>query len=227
MRASALLIVLTLAAGLPAARGQDAARDAAAKAAFQKLSERFKDVRTLSAKVVQKRKTELLDKPITSAGAMYYRREPARLVFTLTEPRQAEIHMDRTSYQVYRPDEKRLERTDFGSEDMSNKILMVFEPKPSEVGKAFAIHGGESRDGQIEVTLESSDAKVRKHLQKVTLTIVEADGALKKIVYIDGEGDEVQFELSDVAINPDLPPERFILKIPEGTRVLRHTLPKD
>ena len=225
IRTAAVLLALAFLGGR--ANAQDSAADAAAKAAFKKMAEKFKDLRTLSAKVVQQRRTELMDKPLLSSGTMYYRREPARLVFLLTEPRKAEIHMDRTSYQVYRPDEKRLERTDFTGEDVSGKILMAFEPKTDEVGKAFVIRGGESRDGKIEVRLESSDEKVRKRLRRVSLTIAEADGALQRIVYVDGEGDEVQFDLSDVALNPELSPDVFTLKTPEGTRVLRRSLPAD
>jgi len=224
-RVTAILFALVWTAGMPAS-AQDPAADAAAKAAFQKLAEKFKGVKTLSAKVVQHRRTELLDKPVTSSGTMYYRRDPARLVFHMTEPRKSEIHLDRTTYQVYRPDEKRVERTDFTTEDVSTKILMVFEPKPEEIGKAFTIRGGESRDGEIEVRMESSDEKVRKRLQKVSLTIVEADGTLRRISYVDGEGDEVRFDLAEVAINPELAPDLFTLKIPEGTRVLRRTLDK-
>jgi outer membrane lipoprotein-sorting protein len=225
IRSAALLLTLALFA-VPAG-AQEAPADVAAKAAFKKLAEKFKDLRTLSAKVVQIRRSELLDKPLTSSGTMYYRRDPAAMVFLLTEPGKAEIHMDRKSYRVYRPDEKRLEWTEFTGEDVTGKILMAFEPKTDEVGKAFVIRGGESRDGKIEVTLESSDEKVRKHLRRVSLTIAEADGALQRIVYVDGGGDEVQFDLSDVALNPDLPPERFTLKTPEGTKVLRRTLPAD
>ena len=225
IRSAAALLALVL-LGAPAG-AQDSAADEAAKAAFKKLAARFKDLRTLSAKVVQNRRTELMDKPLVSAGTMYYRRDPAHLVFLLSEPRKAEVHMDRTSYQVYRPDEKRLERTDFSGGDVSGKILMAFEPKTDEVGKAFTIHGGESHDGKIEVRLESTDERVRRRLRRVSLTIAEADGALERIVYIDGEGDEVQFDLSQVALNPDLSPELFTLKIPEGTRVLRRSLPGD
>ncbi len=225
VRTAAILLAL-LALGARAG-AQESTADAAAKAAFKKLAERFKDLRTLSAKVVQKRRSDLMDKPLTSSGTMYYRREPGRLVFLLTEPRKAEIHMDRSSYQVYRPDEKRLERTDFTGEDVSGKILMAFEPKTDDVGKAFAIRGGESRDGAIDVRLESSDEKVKKRLRSVTLTVAEADGALRRIVYVDGEGDEVQFDLAEVALNPELSPEVFVLKIPEGTRVLRRSLPAD
>jgi outer membrane lipoprotein-sorting protein len=201
--------------------------DEAAAAALRKLSEKMREARTLSARVVQTRRTELMDKPITSSGLMYYRRDPARLVFHLAEPRKAEIHMDRTSYQVFRPDEKRLERTDFGNEDVSGKILMMFEPKADELGKTFAIRGGTAKDGLIEVRLESSDEKVRKRLRKIVLLIAEADGALRSLAYTDGEGDEVKFDLSDVAINAAIAPEVFTLKVPEGTRVLRHSLPPD
>jgi outer membrane lipoprotein-sorting protein len=201
--------------------------DEAAQAALRKLSAKLKDARTLSARVVQHRKTELTEKPITSSGMMYYRRDPARLVFHLTEPRKAEIHMDRGSYQVYRPDEKRLERTDFENEEVTAKILMVFEPKPDDLGKTFTIKAGAAKDGRLEVTLESSDPKVRKRLRKIVLTVAEADGALHNLAYTDGEGDEVRFELSDVAINPDLSADLFTLKVPEGTRVIRRTMGKE
>jgi outer membrane lipoprotein-sorting protein len=226
LRAAGLLLVVL--SGSPILGAQDpSGPDERAKAAFGKLAEKFKDLRMLSAKVVQNRRTELMDKPITSSGTMYYRRDPAKLVFLLAEPRKAEIHLDRTSYQVYRPDERRLERTDFTGGDVTAKILMAFEPKTDEVGKTFTIHGGQSRDGQIDVRLESSDERVRKRLRSVTLTVAEADGALRRIVYVDGEGDEVQFDLSEVALNPELPPEVFTLKIPEGTRVLRRSVPAD
>lgn len=213
---------------LPAfAAAQDSPADAAAKAALRKLADRFKEARTLSARVRQSRRTELLDKPIVSSGMMYYRRDPARLVFRLTEPRKAEIHMDRTSYQVYRPDEKRLERTDFENDEVTGKILMVFEPKPDELGKSFAVRGGESKDGRIEVRLEPADEKVRRRLKRVSLSIAEADGALGRLSYFDGEGDEVTLDLSDVAINPDLAADLFALQVPEGTRVLRRTVKKE
>lgn len=203
---------------------QETAADAAAAAALRKLTAKMRDVRTLTANVVQSRKTDLLDQPIVSSGSMAYRRDPALLAFHLTEPRRAEILLDKTSYQVYRPDEKRLERIDFESDDLTSRLLMVFEPKADEIHKAFRITGSEPRDGRIEVTLDSSDERFRKRLKKIVLTLVEADGALVRISYTDADGDEIQFDLSQVAVNPELPPEAFLLKIPEGTRILRHSV---
>lgn len=192
------------------------------KAALKRLGERLKDARTLSAKVVQSRKTALLDQPIVSSGTLVYRREPGRLVFRMTDPRVTEIHLDRTAYQVYRPDEKRLERIEFADDAGLGRLLMIFEPKADEIGKAFTVRKGESAKGRIEVHLEAVDEKVKKRMARLSLSLDEADATLRKIVTVDAEGDEVSFELSDLKLNPELDAGAFELKVPEGTRVLRH-----
>ena len=53
------------------------------------------------------------------------------------------------------------------------------------------------------------------------------NGALHRLSYFDGEGDEVTLDLADVSINPDLGPDLFTLQVPEGTRVLRRTVKKE
>ena len=203
---------------------QAAPADDAARAALGKLSERFRDLKTLSCSIAQERRTALLEKPIASAGTMVYRREPGRLVFRMSAPRTTEIHMDRTTYQVHRPDEKRLERIEFENDELTGRLLMVFQPKEEEVGKAFAVRAGASKDGRIEVRLEPQDEKVRKRLRRLVLTIRESDGALERILYEDADGDEVRFDLTDVKLNPELPAETFELKVPEGTKVFRHVM---
>ncbi len=222
-----LLCGLVLLAGAAGLFAQESPGDQAARAALKKLAARMKDIRTLTASVTQSRRTELLDKPIVSSGTMAYRRDPAMLVFHLTEPRRVEIVLDRTSYQVYRPEEKRLERIEFEGEDVTARILMVFEPRMDDVGKAFTVKGGDSRDGLIEVRLESSDERFRKRMKEIVLTVAEADGSLHRIRYTDAEGDDVQFDLSQVVLNPELPPDAFQLQVPEGTRVLRRTVKLD
>jgi outer membrane lipoprotein-sorting protein len=206
---------------------QEPGADAAAKAALRKLCERFKELRSLSARIVQTRRTDLLDKPIVSSGRMYYRRDPAHLVFQLSDPRKALIHLDRTSYQVYRPDEKRLERIDFSGEEVSGTILMVFDPKLEAIEKHFSIRGAGSRDGRIEVSLEPSEENARKRLKKLVLTIAESDAALTAIATTDAEGDDLRFDLSEVALNEELAAGIFDLQVPEGTRVLRRTVTPD
>ena len=198
-----------------------------AGAALKRLAERFKDLKTLSAKVVQSRKTALLDTPILSSGKLCYRRDPARLVFRMTEPRVTEIHLDKSAYQVYRPDEKRLERIEFENDDVTGRLLMVFQPKADEIGKAFGIRTGESAKGEIVVLLEPVDEKVRRRIRRLALTLGEPDAALKRIVFTDPDGDEVRLDLSEVALDPTLDAAAFELKVPEGTRILKHAAKLD
>ena len=197
-------------------------QDETAQALLGRLSERMKDARTLSARVVQSRKTELLDTPIVSAGTLYYRRDPGHLVFRMTEPRATEIHLDATRYQVYRPDEKRLEQIDFENGDAAGRLLMVFQPKADDVGKAFSLTRGESRPGELAIVLTPSEEKIRKRVSKIVLWMSDPEATLRRIQTVDAEGDEVTFDLSDLRINPEIEPATFELKVPEGTRVLKH-----
>ncbi len=203
---------------------QAAPSDEPARAALRKLSEKFRDLRTLRCSVAQERKTALLEKPIVSSGVMFYRRDPGRLVFRMTDPRTTEIHMDRATYQVYRPDEKRLERIEFENDELTGRLLMVFQPKEDEVGKAFAVRAGAAKEGVLEVRLEPRDEKVGKRLRRLVLAVRESDGALLRILYEEAQGDQVRFDLKDVQINPELPAETFELKVPEGTKIFRHVV---
>lgn len=201
-----------------------AQEDDPAQAALKRLAERFKDAKTLSAKMVQSRKTAILDQPIVSSGTLFYRREPGRLVFRMTEPRVTEIHVDKSAYQVYRPDEKRLERIEFENDAVLGRLLMVFEPRSEEIGKAFRVSKGEGAKGEIEILLEALDEKVKKRLTRISLSLDEKDASLKRITTVDAEGDEVRLELSELKLNPELDAAAFELKVPEGTRILKRAV---
>ena len=201
------------------AAGQEVDPDA--QSALRKLGERLKDAKTLSAHVIQSRKTALLDEPIVSSGMLYYRREPAQLVFRLTSPQVSEVHLDASAYQVYRPDEKRLERFEFEDQSISGKLLLAFQPKADEIGKAFSIKKGAPRPGEVGIVLEPTDPKIRKRIMRLVLTLDEKDSLLKRIATVDADGDEIAFELSEMKINPPLDPATFELRVPEGTRVLK------
>jgi outer membrane lipoprotein-sorting protein len=212
-----------LAAVLLATLAVRAQNDPDALAALRKLGDRLKDAKTLSAHVVQSRKTALLEEPLVSSGTLFYRREPPELVFHLTVPKTSVIHLDRSAYQVYRPDEKRLERFEFEDPSVSGKLLMAFQPKPDEIGKAFSTRKGPSRAGEVEIVLEPTDEKVKKRIARLTLLLDEKDWILKRIATVDADGDEVTFDLSGVTVDPPLDPSLFELKVPEGTRVLKHS----
>lgn len=211
----------TLACLILSLQGEDSAQEA-----LRKLAARFEKAATLSCKVTQSRTTALLEKPLISKGTLYYRREPGRLVFRLTEPRATEIHLDRTTYQVYRPAEKRLERTEFEDEALGAHLLEIFRPKVESIEKRFTVKATAREGGETEIQLIPTDEKIRRRLAALTLTVHGPDATLRRIVTTDSDGDTVRLDLSDLSINPQLPKETFDLKVAEGTRVLQHSVKK-
>jgi outer membrane lipoprotein-sorting protein len=182
------------------------------------LAEKMKGAASLRAQVVQRRKTALLEEPIVSNGVLHWRREPGRLVILMTEPKPTRVQIDRAAYEVFRPDEKRLERVEFAGDEAAGKLLQVFDPKPDEIGKAFELRSA----GEGEVLLLPKDEKVRKRVKSIGISVSAADGSLKRIRTGDADGDETVFELSKTELNPELSAGLWDLKVPEGTRVLVH-----
>lgn len=194
-------------------------------------AERCKGVRTISADFVQDRKSPLLDEPVRSSGRLSYRREKEKLALVIQKPRNSVVHLDRGSYQVYRPEDKQLEQYEVEEAGRGHLLFMVFNPNMEELEKCFTVKSGARTEGQVEVVLEPTDKKYLRILNRVTLILTDAGDAtkvsIKSLAYTDTEGEEVRWDLAQLAINPDVPADAFELKIPEGTRVLKHRAKAD
>lgn len=182
------------------------------------LAEKMKGATSLRADVVQRRKTALLEEPIVSKGVLHWRREPGRIVILLSEPKETRVQIDRASYEVWRPDEKRLERVEFAGDEGAGKLLQIFDPRPDEMGKAFELRSA----GEGEIVMIPKDAKVRKRVKAIGISVSAADGSLKRIRTEDADGDETVFELAKTELDPPLPAGLWDLSLPEGSRVLVH-----
>jgi outer membrane lipoprotein-sorting protein len=211
---------------VPAGGGDEAAREA-----LGKFSDRFRELRGLSASFVQSRRTALLSEPIRSSGKLHYRRDPAHLVFEVEKPHRSFVHFDGKTYRVYRPDEKQLEQYEIEDAEMARWLFMAFNPKVEEIEKSFAIKSGAAKEDTLEVVLVPSEGKLLKAVAKLTLVLARGDAPgdplLRKIGYVDPDQDEVTFEISNAALNPALPPETFELKLPEGVKVFKHKKKSD
>lgn len=179
-----------------------------AQGGLDRLAESTRDLKTLSAQFIQTRKSALLAEPLKSEGRLYYRREPARMVFVMKD---AEIHLDRSTYQVLRRAEQRLERVEFKGGELAPTLFLMFSADLAGIQRRFKVGG--SGD---EIRLTPLDASFGG------LSLVLEKNQLRRFTFTDAEGDEVEFELNDVARNPELPAARFELAIPEGTRILKH-----
>ena len=196
-------------------------------AALRKMADRFRKAESLTGSFTQRRRTALLDEPMTSSGMLYYRRAPETLVFALEKPRRTEVHIDITSYQVWRPDERQLERFVFEDRDVLRGIFTAFNPELERIGALFKVELAEQKQGCSRVSITPLEVKVQRFFSRLWLTLQDSDGALRGLSLREAEGDDVEFELGELALNASVPPALFDLKIPEGTRVLEHRVKKD
>ena len=196
--------------------------------ALRALADRFASLRTMSAAFVQSRRTILLEEPIQSSGRLYYRRDREKAVFATSKPRTSLIYLDATSYLVYRPKEKQAEHFDLTDSKAARWILLAFHPKPEEIEKVFEISGKKGANDTTAVILVPKDENLRKSVARLTLEIsFETEPAqLRRLVYQDAEGDEVTFDLTEVALDPEIPNSRFKPSIPDDVRIIRHKAKK-
>ena len=196
--------------------------------ALRALADRFASLGTMSASFVQSRRTILLDEPIQSSGKLYYRRKNEKAVFATEKPRTSLIYLDANSYLVYRPSEKQAEHFDLSDTEATRWILLAFNPKPEEIEKVFEIKGKPAANGATAVILVPREEKLKKSVAQLTLVIsFESEPAqLRSLTYEDSEGDEVKFELTNIALDPKLDDSRFKPSIPDDVRVIRHKAKK-
>lgn len=192
------------------------------RAVLQKLADSLKSARTLAASFKQVRRSALLDEPIVSRGRLAWRREPEALAFLITEPSRSEVRFEKGMYTVYRPDEKQVERFELEDDSMTRALFAAFTPDVARI-EAFA---KVSLDDRKRVVLEPKDPKSRKLFSGIALG-VGPDGGLRGITLREADGDEVEFELTDVVLNAEVPADTFALKTPPGVRVLTHKVAAD
>ncbi len=198
-------------------------------ALLQRLAKAHAEVAHITASYVQRRTTKLVKKPLESSGAMAFRREPGCVVFRVAAPRVAVIRLDTRHYEVYRPEQARLERFVLPSDEMPRLLFDALALTETKLKERFAIAGSEpvaDRAGVRRVRLVPTDKKTRGVAAQVSLYIDAATGRLCGFGYTDPRGDVVEVELSDVQTPKEPAAETFELKVPEGTRVIEQKIPE-
>jgi len=199
----------------------------AARAAIEALAAANQGAAAIQADYVQRRYTELLERPLVSSGRFHHRSDPGCLAFHALQPRQSIIRLDPTSYTVFRPVEARAEVFEFGTNHVAKLLLMLFRPSLAEIERVFRIAGSASEDEVVHVVLMPRQEEVAKLVPRVELTIRTAKPALVGIAYTDSQGDRIAIELSNVLALAKAPAGEFLDELPKGTRVIRHLPEQD
>lgn len=195
---------------------------AGGRAALQALGKAQASVKTLRASYVQERSSALRKRPLVSRGTLLFRADPPCIVFEVQEPRRARIRIDERAYEVWRPDERQLERFVLESPDLPRALFQSFRPELDLLESRFVVQDGASDAMRHEVRLVPKDEKVKSYLTTLTLTIAARETALEQIAYTDGQGDRVVIRLERAERDPALAGDPFAPETGKDAQVIVH-----
>lgn len=197
-----------------------------ARSALHSLAERNGKAKVLRADYVQHRTTALRKKPLESKGTLWFRADPACIVFAVDEPKPARIRLDARAYEVLRPDQNQLERFLLASSDLPNALFESLRADWDKLLLRLTFAGAtEVDDGKaLRIRFAPRDETVRPYLAELELEVARDGSAIRTVGYVDGQGDRVTITLTNLALDPKVETAPFDVPVPPGTAILQHTV---
>jgi len=229
----AALAAALLLAVLPAARAAAApppdprAPGLSGMARLQALIDRVKleqrAVRTLQARFVQHRESSLLVKPEDSTGEFSYA-APNRVRWEYSAPNPITVVIDGDQMTTWYRDLGRADKLKVGR--YSNQVFKYLGASGSMQTLldyfTVTLEIPKSASDPYKLELAPRYARIAKRLRGMTLWIDPQRYFPTRVRYVEGDGDVTEYELKNLQVNPPLPGDRFVLKLPAGveTRVI-------
>ncbi|HEY0674297.1 MAG TPA: outer membrane lipoprotein carrier protein LolA [Longimicrobiales bacterium] len=183
---------------------------------LKRASAAYSNVRSMRADFVQRRENPLLGSTLTSRGILY-QRAPDRFALKFTQPAGDIIVADGRYFWVYYPsvDRKQVIRapaSEEGAGAIDLKAQFIGDPVQRF---SHTYHGTEKLNGR---TVHVLTLTPRRESGYKTLKVwVDAlDSLVRRFLIVEPTGAKVEFQLSNLTINPTL-----------GNEIFRFTLPPD
>lgn len=232
------LSCLSLGAWDDGATGSDAARVDAEKGGRQYLKElaaRSKGIRSLHVRFRQEKHLRILRRPRISEGEIWY--SQGRLSMKVWRRGTVESHllMRDGELRILYPELKRLETLKLGSGGGATRVGLAIP---------FLTGDWESAERDYEVILGSdtngsdTNAGGKRSGRRVVLELkprdpsspvkrlrmVMVDDQMREYTQEEKKGNKVRMEILSWEENQEIPPERFRMEVPAGTKIVRLTL---
>lgn len=194
---------------------------------LQALIDRVKyeqrSVKTLEARFVQHRESSLLVKPEDSTGEFSYA-APNRVRWEYAAPNPITVVIDGDQMTTWYRDLGRADKLKIGR--YSNQIFKYLGASGSMQTLldyfTVTLEIPKSTSAPYKLELTPRYARIAKRLRGMTLWIDPERFFPTRVRYVEGDGDVTEYELKNLQVNPSLPGDRFVLKLPAGveTRVI-------
>ncbi len=178
------------------------------------LAKHVQDIRTLQAKMVQRKEITVLGEAIETTGTIALAR-PRRLVIDLQGAGGTTLIIDgdqmTTHYRALgRTDRVRLS-ADARAASVAEHLFLLLEGDPSAMKKTYDLK--ESSTKPLRLRLTPRAEALRRVIAHVDTTF-DPRGFVAQIVIAEASGDRTTWTFSEVKLNADIPPDRFRLASP-------------
>jgi outer membrane lipoprotein-sorting protein len=180
---------------------------------LDRLRERMRDVTTLQATVVQRKRHPLLKAEVVSEGTLLFKR-PNRLRWEVDKPERAIIVIDGRTLLIYHPDL----RADFGSRAAVEFLTAGMTLDVAELEKRFQVDLSRE-NGRLALMLTPRSQWVAQAVASVAMYQDEGDAVPRQIVVVGRKGDRTETTLTHVIVNPPFREDPFILRLGPEVRV--------
>jgi len=180
-------------------------------------------LRTLQARFVQHRESSLLVKPEDSSGEFSYA-APNRVRWEYSSPNPITVVIDGEQMTTWYRDLGRADKLKVGR--YSNQVFKYLGASGSMQTLldyfTVTLEIPKVKSAPYRLELTPRYARIAKRLKSMTLWIDAQRFFPTRVRYVEGDGDVTEYELKDLKLNPQLPGDRFVLKLPAGveTRII-------
>ena len=190
--------------------------------AIAQLQARQREVKTVRAAVVQRKRHPLLKGEVVTEGTLLFSR-PNRLRWEVATPERTIIVIDEQALVIYHPERKEAERRDlredFGSRAVVDFLTAGMNLDVAEMEKRFRVDVYRG-DGRLSLVLTPQSRWVSRAIASVTIIQEDADPLPRQIVVVGQKGDRTETSLAHAVVNPPLAEDAFTLRLGPEVRVV-------
>jgi len=180
---------------------------------IKNIKNKEKSLMTFTARMVQTRKTSLLKEPLRSEGLIYFE-HTGKILLNITSPSQFMILIKKNTMLIYHPDLPKVEKRYLG-----NNILKKYfgiGQSIEELHEQYSINlVNDTSSDTYHLKLMPKINAIARHVDSIEVFVSTKHWLPVKIYLKESEGDWTSIELEFISINKALPPDIFIINLPE------------
>lgn len=188
-------------------------------ALFERVRVEQKALRSMEARFVQRKESELLVEPEESRGSFSYL-APDRVRWEFVSPNPMTVVIDDQRMTTWYRDLKRAEVLSVGR--YSEQILQYLGASGTleTLLDYFRVQAAFPRDpaAPYRLSLDPRYPRIAKRIQSMDVWIDRERFVPVALRYVEPDGDVTEYRFSDIQINAEIPPERFELDLPSDVK---------